>query len=211
MDVQGLFKKAQKLRACERLDESISAYLASRDKAQKEGDAWIAAESLHMIGLLYLQKQDFTLAEQHLKEAQQEFEDLVAACLRDRSKVALEKKELKQAEDLALESIEKLKHSTKKGHLGASLVQLGKVLAAKGGLEQAEMTVKEGLDIIMVSPEKFFESSAYFNLAQIQKELGKTKEAKENAQKSLQILNGISSQDEHVELKKKREQFLEDL
>lgn len=87
------------MRSREELDRSIEAYQLARQKALEEGNAWVAAESLHMVGLLYQQKNELEKAELELEKAQQEFEDMVAAVLRDRARVALEKEDLGSAEN----------------------------------------------------------------------------------------------------------------
>lgn len=163
-----------------------------------------------MIGLLYQQKEELTKAEEILIKAQQEFEDGVAFVLRDRARVALEAKDLEKAEGLIKQSINLLSNSTQKGHLGISQVQLAKILTQKGNVVAAEL-IKDSIKLLHQSPNRFFEPSAYFNLAQVQNQAGKKEEAKQMAEKSLEILNSITNKNQHKKLKEERLKFLKEI
>lgn len=216
MDAKGIFQKAQDQRSKEALDEAISTYQKAHGQALKEKNLKLAAESSHMIGVIYSQQEKWDLAEKFLNTSLKEFEgqgesDLVGAVLRDLGLLYYDQKDYQKAKQFMEESIGKLVGSKKLGHLGISQVKLGLIEAKMGKPEDGEVTIQMGIENIEGSPEKFFLSIAYYNLAQVQKDLGKIKEAKVAAGRSLDILNQIAEPDEFLGRRQKIDKFLKEL
>lgn len=206
MDPRKLFEKAEKLRSKEKLEESIESY---KQVILTNSNDWLAAESAHMIGVIYYQQKNYPEALKWLRVSQSQFKlikdsDLIGAVLRDISSIYFDKNDLKHAEEYIIKSIKYLKFGHNLGHLGISQVKLGLI-------KKDEQSILDGIKNIEQSPDRFFESIAYYNLAQVQKDLGKLNEANKSALKSLQILNLISKRGEFLDKKKKLKEFLDGL
>lgn len=181
-----------------KINEAVKLYMEARVESQEIDNKWLASECLHMIGVSFYQDKKFKEAEEFLNQSKEEFDklgdnDLVAAVLRDLSQIAKSQKDFDEATELIQQSIDLLKNSQKQGHLGISQVKLGMILADQENLEEAQTKIKIGIDNISKSPERFFEASAYFNLAEVQRKAGKEDEAKKSAEKSLQILDKLGN------------------
>lgn len=223
MNPKDLFKQAEQQRAEEKLDEAVASYEKAREEALKAGDRWVAAESAHMIGVIYYQKEEgegekinFQTADKFLSIALEEFKELgeselESAVLRDLGLLHLKYKDLSAARGYLSDSVEKLRYTKNLGHLGISLVKLGLVEAEEGRFLEAETIIKEGLENIGRSPDRFFESIAYYDLAKVYKRMKKAEDARRCAEKSLQVLDQIASPNQHQSKRKKIDEFLKEL
>lgn len=205
------FSKAQDERNKENLEESLRLYQEARQIAKQEGDPWISTESLHMIGLIYWQMEKYDLAKKSLGEAKQEFADTEAFVVRDMANVAYTEKKFNEAEKLSNESVDLLKNSYRRDHLGISLVHHGKALAALGKSDEAEKEIKQGISEIEKTDNKFFQATGYDNLAKVQKTLGQIEESRQSIQKSLRLLDEAAPPNHHQKLRQERQKFLEEL
>ena len=216
MDTKGLFEKAEQLREEEKLEESLSVYKDATKEAIAENNGWIEGESLHMNGLVNLQLNNYLEATRLLAGAKKKFSEMnslemVGAVLRDQAAVAVAENDFVLAESLLRESISTLAQTEKRGHLGMSKVKLGSLYLKQNNLEEAERLAQEGLEEIKDSEERFFESSAFFELAHIQKEMGDLGQSKLSGETALQILEDISTGDKHAERKKEMKLFIDRL
>lgn len=221
MNPKDLFKQAEQQRGEENLDGAISTYQKVRDEALSLGDKWIAAESAHMIGVIYYQKGDegevnYQAADKNLSIALEEFKEQAdtvseAAVLRDLGLLHLKYKDFQAARSYLSDSAERLRYTDNLGHFGISLVKLGLVEAEEGRLLEAETIIKEGLENIKKSPERVFESIAYYDLAKVYKKMKKLEDARRFAESSLQILDKIALPNQHLSRRKDIDEFLKDL
>ncbi|MFH0937335.1 MAG: tetratricopeptide repeat protein [Candidatus Daviesbacteria bacterium] len=216
INLEKLFEEAQGKRNNNQIPEAIEDYQKVRDEAQNLGNRELSAESLHMIGVAYYQDKKYPQAEEMLDKAQKEFEEmgnnlLVGAIQRDRGLIAFEEKSLEKAQDFLRESIQTLEKIGNLGHLGVSQVKLGVVEAARGDTLEGETTIMRGIDNISQSPDKFFLATGYFDLAKVQKQTGKIDEARKSWEKSLEILNQISGQNEFKSRREEITKFIKNL
>ena len=212
MEIDEIFQQAQDKRDNQEIAESISLYQQVREQALEAGDQHLASESLHMIGVAHYQNEDYAGAEEALRTSQEEFEaagknDFVGFVLRDRGLVALKQKDFPKAKELLQQSITSLRESNK-GHLGISIVKLGVVIAEEGDSEAGEKQIREGIAVIEESDERFFASTAYFDLAKLLRKAGKADEAREAARKSEEILNTIGGEERFKKRRKELNEFL---
>jgi tetratricopeptide (TPR) repeat protein len=216
MSAMELFEKAEQLRQEEKLEDSLRVYAEALKQALKEGNDWIEGETLHMSGLVNLQLSRYPEAKRLIVDAKKKFlvmnhQEMIGAVLRDQAAIAVADEDFVLAESLLKDSILSLTRTEKKGHLGMSKVKLGSVYRKQGKREEAEKYVKEGLEEIRDSEERFFESSAYFELAYIQKEMGDLNQAKLSGLTALRILEDISTEDKHNKRKKEMKLFIDRL
>lgn len=196
MNAQEVFDEAQKARSEERFDDAYALYTEAREKAFTENDPGLAAEALHMIGVLFYQQELFDRADEELKMALDELLPLdlfllQGAVLRDRGLIALKQEKLSEAENFLKESIAKLDHDEYMGHKGMSQVKLGKVYQARGEYQKALDSMRGGILNLESSSETFFLSIAHFDLAKLQEELADLEYAKESAERSLKYLDQV--------------------
>ncbi len=216
MNLQERFKKASFDRDNDNVQEAIIEYAQIREKALSEGLKELAIDCLHMTGISYSHIEDYKQAEEFFQKAQSEFKQVgnkmkVGAVLRDRGSIAAASGNLNQAEELMQQSIHILKLTEFPGHLGISKVKMGMINLKRGKADEAEQEILEGIKDIEQSKDKWFESTAYFNLAEVQKELGKKSEVKQSLNKALEILNQIARPNEHSRRRQKITQLLQEL
>ena len=216
MSARKLFEKAEQLRVEEKLEDSLSVYVEALKQAQKEGSDWIVGESLHMSGLVNLQLERYSESKEFFFEAEKKFRDLnnpemAGAVLRDQAARAVAEGDYVLGESLLKESIRTLIQTEQLGHLGMSKVKLGNVYRRQNRLEEAEGIVREGLEEIKNSAERFFESSAYFELAHIQKERGDLNQARVSGTTALRVLEDVAPGDKHSTRKKEMKLFIDRL
>ncbi len=215
-EIEKQFEKAQVARNNGQINEAISGYEKVRKEAQAQNDHNLAAECLHMIGVAYKQEKQYPQAEKALQDALMEFEKLdqpvlIGAVLRDLGDVALYQENYPKAQNLLEQSITTLAKTDNLGHLGISKVKLGVVKARQGDVEVGEAIIKEGIADISQSPDQFFESTGYFNLAEVQKQAGKLTEARGSLAKAQEILDSLGSLDEFQERRKQISNLLKEL
>ncbi len=201
MDLQEIYLQAQRNRDNGCLHEAVEAYQKIRNLALGSSEAWLAAECVHMIGVAFYQDDQYEEAEAALQTAEDEFRTLedmesVGMVLRDRGLIAYALEEFEQAKDLLKQSIDLLSSSDLPDHLGISRVKLGLVEAAVHNPDKGEMLISQGISEIEESENFFFLSTAYFNLAQVQNQLGQTEKATASALKARDLLDTHSPQDE---------------
>lgn len=216
MDLEKQFAKAQEQRDNGQIKEAVADYQLIMDEALQSSDRRLAAMCLHMIGVALKQDGQYPEAGKILKDAEKEFgelgdQDLVAAVLRDRGDVALHQKDYVKAKELVEQSISLLSASQRIGHLGISKAKLGLVLAAEGKLAEAEAIIKEGLDDIKKSPDRFFELSAYLYLAEVQRQAGKKEEAKQSLYLAKGLLDEIGAPEQFLVRRKQVDDLLKKL
>ncbi len=209
-----MFEKAQIERNNGQIKQAVADYQKVREQALRVGDRRLGAECLHMIGVAYYQDESYREAITSLEKAQKELERLgdemlVGATLRDLGLVAKAQKNYDQAKRYYQESLDHLQKFP--GHLGMTRVKLGKVYLDEEELALAEQTIQKGIVEIAPSPEKFFLSSAYFDLAQVQKRAGKIEEARKSVEKSKEILDEISGPDQNQSRRQEIKDFLKEL
>lgn len=210
MNFRDRFEEAQYLRNNNLIDQAVERYKDIREEV-KGKDNKLAIECAHMIGVSYYQIKNWDKAKVWLKKAKIEVEDqkdllLLGAVLRDLALVARGEKNFIEAEDYLIESINILKKEKNLGHLGISEVKLGILLAEKGGdLEQAEETIREGLEHIKLSPDRFFEVIGYVNLAEVLMQAKKNDLAEDSLKEGLRILDQISDKDQNKGMREKIE------
>jgi len=208
--MQELFERAQKLRDNGKIEDAISLYhLVTGDKT----DPVLAAKATHMIGVAYYQNEQYDLAEEAFQHAQQAFEEqgldeYSGFILRDRGLVARNEKRFDDAESLLKESVQRLHESGNQGHEAMSLVKLGTVQSEKGSFDEAIQTIQQGIEILKETPETFFLSTAYFDLAKIFRLNGMNDKSREAADKSLEVLNSFSDDEQFQSRRKDIEHFL---
>jgi tetratricopeptide (TPR) repeat protein len=208
MPLEELFEKAQIARNNGQTEEAVVAYLEAREKAlndQKGKKLKLATECLHMVGVTYLDSRDYDQAEEFLNKALEESRDnlkdnlLIGATLRDLGLLARVQQHLSKAKFYLRQSLDYLGEF--KGHLGISQVKLGSVAAEEGNLEEAERMMEEGLENIKDSSDRYFEATGYLDLGKVYQKEGKKVEAKAAFEKSLEILNRISTVEEFQEMR----------
>lgn len=198
MNLEKLFEEAQIKRNNGQIEEAVVEYQKIRKQALQINNQQLAADCLHMIGVAYKQVFDHQLAQDYLAQAKIEFEKIgnqvgVGAVLRDQGVDALNDHNLSLAEQLMSQSIENLINTDQKGHLGISQAKLGLIWAARGKFDEAESKIKEGIGNIEQSSDRFFELTAWKNLAEIQIRAGEKEKARQSLQKAIEILNLISN------------------
>ncbi|MBI4040151.1 tetratricopeptide repeat protein [Candidatus Daviesbacteria bacterium] len=196
MNLEELFEEAQRLRNNNQADEAVAKYRQVKQEALKIGNKWLATESQHQSGVALYQVEKFDEAQELLNEALEEArklgdQTLVGATLRDLAMVARGQKNLEKAQELYLESM-----SVLSGHLGISQVKYGKTLVEAGKLEDGEKQIRAGLALCIISPDKFFTHTSYFDLAQVLFKAGKKDEAREALGEAAKILDEISAPDQ---------------
>ncbi|MBI4036503.1 tetratricopeptide repeat protein [Candidatus Daviesbacteria bacterium] len=207
MEAKELFDQAQVKRNNNQTDEAVSDYLKVREQVLAEGNKWLGAECLHMIGVAYYQVERWEESDKFLKEAEEEFRKLddqmlLGATLRDRSSLARGQKRFDEAMDLIDQSINYIA-----GHLGISQVKKGMVLSDQGELAGAEKLILQGIANMEGSPDKFFLSTGYFNLAEVQYKMGRQEEAGISLEKAREILHEIAKPDEHLPRRKQMDEL----
>jgi tetratricopeptide (TPR) repeat protein len=90
-------------------------------------------------------------------------------------------------------------------------VKLGLLFSEMEDLDKAEETIKEGLENVLKTPNSFFTSTAYFDLAKLQKKMEKLGEAKSSTEKALGVLDKISNREQFQRRRKEIEKFLTSL
>ncbi|MEK7572130.1 MAG: hypothetical protein AAB553_07720 [Patescibacteria group bacterium] len=197
------FRKAQRDRDNNNTLRSRIRYRLVRRNALKENNKSVAAECLHMIGVSFYQKGNYIKAESAYAKAQEEFEELgaqdfVGFVLRDRGMNELKQGHFSVAEERIQESMTALRDRNQ-GHYGMSMVILGRIRAAaenpNQNLEEAESHIQEGIGILKETPETFFLSTAYFDLAKVLQANARRSEALSAIAKSEETLNSISQTD----------------
>jgi tetratricopeptide (TPR) repeat protein len=214
MNLQERFKKANVARDNNQIEPALKEYEGIREKALEKGEKQLATDCLYMSGVALSQVEKYIEAQEYLQKAQEEFEKennqlRVGAVLRDRSSIAAAQNNLDEAEAFMSQSVDllsALESDEALEHLGMSKVKMGTIYAKQEKLEKAERIILEGIEDLEKLPDNFFKSTAYFNLAEVQKELGKKDQAKASLQKSLELLNSFAGEDEH---KRRREKITE--
>ncbi len=197
MRIEELFKQAEKLREAEDLDAATEIYKKVAILAKKERKGWFEAESIHMLGVVFNQLKNLADALDYLDQAERLFFEqknlgMVGAVLRDKGMIAINEKNFDKAEQLLKKSIQYLENEKLGGHLGISKVKLGELYLILNKLSDAERFVLEGIDEIKNTDDQFFESSAYFALAKIQRGQKQNSESQLSARRALNILEKVS-------------------
>lgn len=212
MKIKELFDSAERLRADEKLEEALTEYQKVVDHFEE--DDTLKAESLHMIGIIYLQIKDYEAAKFNLEQSEKLFKGVNnfyhGAVLRDLAALAVEEHDIEKAEKLLRQSIAELSKSDASGHLGISKVKLGTVFQKQGKFSDAENNILEGLELIKHSDDRFFESSAYYNLAKLQKKMGQLSKSKLSAKEALALLVQFG-REKHLTRKNEIEEFISTL
>ncbi len=167
MDLQDLFDKASDLRNSGRTKEAVEAYQRVIGQALQQNNRRLAAEATQMIGSSYYINEQYKEANDYFLEALEMFKGLndslgQGSALRDLGSNAQKLGDFEKAKDYFYNSICQLKQTDRLGHLGMSQVKLGLLFSELGDLGKAEVSILEGLQNITKSPDKFFESTAYF-------------------------------------------------
>lgn len=204
MKLEEVFFEAQIMRNNGEYVEAVKIYERVREQALDRGDKKLAIECAHMIGVTYYQEDRYGQALESLGVAEKELEDLderimMGAVLRDIGQVYLKKSEVKKAKYYLEKSLEVLRNIEPRSHWGISRVKLAFVFVAYGSLKGAEELILDTIRNVDWGEDKFFESTAYFNLAQVQLKLEKKPQAKKSLEKSLEILDTIASKDEFLD------------
>jgi tetratricopeptide (TPR) repeat protein len=223
--LQKRFLDIQKKRDAGKFDEASDEYTQCREIAQSLGDTWIAAECLHMIGVIDNETKQYAQAEKNLQQAEKEFRNmadniLVGATLRDRSSLALAQEDISRAEELLQQSVTTLEGTNDSGQLGISIVGLGKIQKKQAEiaqsdkekeakLQQAAKSIQKGIKIIHEdAANTYFEANALRHLAEIFLAQGKKAEAKDAISKAKEILTKIEKE-ENKQFTKEREKLEE--
>lgn len=216
-EAEKIFKKANLLRVNNKIKDALLEYAKAKDQALSEGNQLLVVDVTHMIGITFSQAKKYPEAEENLLITQAEFKKLgnqmkVGATLRDRGSVASAQKKFSEARALLNQSIEVLKSTNFPGHLGISQVKLAMVNYDENqNIDEAEKLIKEGIENIDKSEDKYFESTACFDLAKVQAKLNKKEDAKVSLDKALDILNQISSEYEHTKRREEIKDLIEQL
>ena len=214
--IEELFEEAKEKRNNGELAEAIEIYQEVRDQALKRGDKKLAIECAHMIGVTYYQEDRYDQALESLGVAEEELEDLderilMGAVLRDIGQVYLKKSETKRAKYYLEKSLEVLRNIEPRSHWGISRVKLAFVFVSYGSLKGAEELILDTIRDVDWGEDKFFEATAYFNLAQVQLKLEKKPQTKKSLEKSLEILDQISDKDEFLDRRAQINRLMLDL
>ncbi len=211
METDKLFVDGQTARCNGQIEVAVTKLREAHNQAMKEGDKKLAWECTHMVGVAYLQDEQYEDAREFLQEALAGFEGLrnemlIGATLRDLAMVARKQKDLERAKELIGQSIDRLGNFP--GHLGMSQIKMGMILYEKGKLEEAEDWVKKGLANIKNSPDRIFEVYGLKDLGKIQIQTEKMDEAEKSLQSALQILDEISQPEQNQAIRKKIKDLL---
>lgn len=122
--------------------------------------------------------------------------------------VARKDKRFEDAITLFEQSMKKLARAGNIGHQAMSISKLGLVYSDQGDNESAVRMIEEAITLLEETPEQFFLSTAYLDLARIYKKMGEQKRGKDAAKKSLDLLNGLSTEDEFTERRKEIQTFI---
>lgn len=206
-NLEKLFEQGQLLRNNGEFDPAIRSY--RQIISDEAADPQLAADSQHMIGVTYKQAEKFAAAENSLRIAQQLFAkqgvlDRVGMVLRDRGDIAFHQKKYDVAKSLFEKSITHLQAPDMIGHRGMTVVKLGEVIVAQGDFVNGEKTMIDGIALIEQSRDLFFLSNGYYHVGLVQKANGKKIEAKRSLEKSLEVLDSFSTEEEY---KSRRQQI----
>lgn len=216
MNAEDLFQKAEQCRHNEKLADALDFYNKAIQACSETEEKIIIAESFHMIGVVLLEMEEYEQSLKYLDQSENCYElihdsDMVGAVLRDKAAVMMELKDYARAEVFIKESIRYLEKGESMGHLGISEVRLGSLYRHLEELDQAEALIHQGIAHIKQSQDRFFESSAYYQLALVFQDRKELFEARTSAERALRILEHISRESMYVERKKEIRNFIESL
>lgn len=198
-----LFNQAGIARNNDQTEEAVTLYQQARQQALLENDQLRAADCTHMIGVAYSQVNRYPEATRYLMIAEDEFRRLnnpmrLGAVLRDRGSVVAHQGNLLVAKHLLRRSIMVLRSTEFLGHLGVSRIKLGEVYVREGKYPQARRLIKRGIADTEQSPDLWFQSTGYFNLAWLLKEQGHNLKANQALDKAVEILDKMAGPNEYL-------------
>lgn len=210
MDLQQQFQIAQSKRNNSQFDQAIADYQQIRLSAMACGNGQLAGECLHMIGVAYYQQNEFVMAQDYYQQALEIFlrtsnKDFIAIVQRDLGLLAYKQQDLAQAKELLLRSVSSLKNSQLVSQYAMSQAKLGFVRASQGEVKEGVSLMQASIGLLESHDNNFFLASVFFDLARVYRAAGMMNDAKEASDRSLQILNSFSKEDEFIERRKKLE------
>ncbi len=207
MDLHQQFQLAQQKRENGQFDNAIADYQQIRLAAISGGDVQLAAECLHMIGVSYYQQNELTMAQDYCQQALEIFQrindkDFSAITYRDLGLIYYKVQDFAQAKELLLKSVSGLKDSKLTSQYAMSQAKLGFVRAIQGEVKEGVILMQEAIVLLESTNDKFFLSIVFFDLARIYQSAEMIEDAKQGMERSLQILNSISSDGQYLQRRK---------
>lgn len=201
MSLESEFEKVQVLRNNGCLSEAVVEYELIRMVALMKNRLELAANCQHMIGVTYYQSGDSSEARVHLMRglrAMRQVENRLGegAVLRDLGMNEMRRGNWEESRSFLGESLQAL--ADYPGHRGMTRVKLGVVEGTSGSNMMAGALIRRGIEEIKGTPDRWFESTGYWELAQLEAGMNNPRLAMEAYEKSLEILMDLGGEEKFL-------------
>lgn len=216
-DTAEIFERAQQARNNGRFGEALGLYhklrMGLRLRNPEDQDSKLAAACRHMIGVALSQRGDAVSAGYELKWARKEMQEVgdkmgEGAVLRDLGLNRRDLGDLEEAEWYLNESLDVLKETGNRGHIGMTTVKRGVVEVELGKLTHGMISIHGGIIQIESSSDRFFLSTAHWDFAKLLIKLENYVSAESEAQKSREVLDSLDHPEQYKPRRTKIDRLL---
>lgn len=195
------FEKVQILRNNGKLSEAVVEYELIRMVALMKNQPELAANCQHMVGVSYYQFGSWNAARVHLMRALRAMRVMEnklgeGAVLRDLGMNEAKRENWEEARRFLAESLRVL--ADYPGHRGMTRVKLGVLEKTSRSSMMAVGLIRRGMKEITGTQERFFESTGYWELAQLEAGMNNPKSAIEAYEKSMEILMDLGGEEKFL-------------
>lgn len=204
MSLSSEFEKVQDLRNNGQFEQAVVEYELIRMVAIMKNQPELAANCQQMVGVTYYQSGDWPEARVHLMRGLRGMRQSgnrlgEGAVLRDLGMNEMRRGNGEESRRFLGESIRVLMGTEHKGHLGMSRVKLGVVEAISGSSQIARAVMRRGIEEIKLSPDRWFESTGYWELAQLEAKINNPKQAIEVYDRAMELLMSLGGEKKFLE------------